>query len=266
MKRKPKYLHETPEDKQLRKMLVSMIGSIFLCLFCLVGTTWAWFETTLVSTDNVLSVGEMKVQVINTKGGTSTKSELVPSEPDYYILRDVGTYTIELTNTGTIPGYCVITISDATGASESFTSGTLNPIGYNATDSATITIEITAEDNYNGILPVTLHIQPQWGNDPSSAVQDIDEDLFVPETEATTPAPTEETSPTASTEATEGSSQPSEPEVTEPAAPSEPENTEPTTPATSEPTDPTATEATDPTDSTDNGGSTDPSEEPDTEE
>ena len=175
MKKKPKYLQETKEDKQLRRMLTSMVASIFLCMFCLVGSTWALFETSFTSSDNTLAIGEMKIQVTNIKGGTSTKSEIIPTEANTYMLTDVGTYTIVLTNTGNIPGYCTITITDAHGAYDSFTSGTLHPMGYDTTDTATITIEITAEDNFNGILPVTA-VTAHALTDAQVAVADFDKD------------------------------------------------------------------------------------------
>lgn len=269
---KHKYLKETKEDKQFRRMLISMIGSIFLCVFCLVGTTWAMFETSFTSAENTLTIGEMKIEVISTKGGSSIKDEIVASEPNTYILREVGTYTIVLHNTGNISGYCTITITDALGETSSFTSGTLHPMGYDVTDTATITIEISAEDNYNGVLPISLHISPNWGNDPNSDVQDIDEDLFVPETEATEPteattAPTVPTDPTdpsdptdptdpADDETTPTTTEPTVPDSSEPTTPStseptEPDSSEPTQPSTSEPTEPDGSEPTDPTKPTD---------------
>lgn len=238
MKKKHKYLHETPEDKQLRQMLISMIGSVFLCIFCLVGTTWAYFETSFTSAESVLSVAEMKVLVSTTKGGTSTESNLMPTDRHTYMLEEIGTYTIELTNTGNIEGYCVITLADATGAMESFTSGTLYPAGYNTTDTATITIEITAEDNFNGILPVELKIKSYWGNDPYASVQNIDQELFTSEEE------------TIVTEPTEGQTDP----IEESTAPSEPEET---TQATTQPSEPVETTPTgDNTETTPTGGNT----------
>ena len=180
MSNKHKYLKETKEDKQFRQMLVSMIASIFLCVFCLVGSTWALFETSFTSVDSTLSIGEMEIEIISTKGGSSVKDLLIPTEPNTYVLREVGTYTIVLHNTGNIPGYCTITLTDAYDDSESFTTGTLNPMGYDVNDTATISIEITAEDNFNGILPITLYIEPCWGKDPNTDIQELDEDLFVP--------------------------------------------------------------------------------------
>lgn len=275
-------------------MLISMIASIFLCVFCLVGSTWALFETSFTSVDSTLSIGEMEIEIISTKGGSSVKDLLIPTEPNTYVLREVGTYTIVLHNTGNIPGYCTITLTDAYDDSESFTTGTLNPMGYDVNDTATISIEITAEDNFNGILPITLYIEPCWGKDPNTDIQEIDEDLFVPETEATEPteattAPTEpteptqpsdptdptdpaddETTPTTTTEPTvPESSEPTVPDSSEPTTPdgsepTEPDGSEPTEPSTSEPTEPDGSEPTDPTQPTDGAtpASEDPSESP----
>lgn len=272
MKHDPKFLKETPEDKQFRQVLISLIGSIFLCIFCLVGTTWAWFETTITSTNNVITIGEMSVSVSLSKGGQSSQSDLTPSNQYTYRLEDVGTYTIVLTNNGNIAGYCSLRLTDATGATEEFTSGTLNPLENGAADTATISIEITAADNYNGILPVELRIEPHWGNDPVSAIQNVNENLFLPPTEATEPDPTEETTdsedpeaasiPTDPSEATDptdpsNATDPTDPPIS--TQPTEPEETTPSTEATepeetqasTEPSQPPiSTEATEPTSST----------------
>lgn len=267
-KPKPKYLVETKADKQLRQVLISLIASIVLCMGCLVGSTWAWFQTTITSEGNTITIGEMKVSVSLDKGEKGSRSTLTPSGKYEYELDEVGTYNILLMNTGDIPGYCTIRLTDAQGNSEKFTSGTLYPAEDGLEDAATITIEITSEDNFNNILPVTLEIEPHWGEDPNSAIMDIDEELFVP-TEETTEA-TEETLDDEDPENLQPVEDPSEPtqpsatEETDPPADSQP--TEP--PATSEPTEPPVTTAptegttaTDPTE-TEPEGSSEPTTDP----
>lgn len=44
-------------ERHLRRVLVSSICSILLCMSCLVGTTWAWFTVSLENTDNVIQIG-----------------------------------------------------------------------------------------------------------------------------------------------------------------------------------------------------------------
>lgn len=231
-----------------------MIGSIFLCVFCLVGSTWAWFETTITSTDNVITIGEMTVAVSLSKGGTDSEHNLTPSSQYTYKLEDIGTYKITLSNNGNISGYCTLRLTDATGATEEFTTGTLQPLVDGTGHVSTITIEITAMDNYNGILPVELYIKPHWGDDPVSETQDLDEELFLPPTEPTDP--TEEASETEPTDP--AASTPTDPtDATEPTQPSEPAET---TPAT-DPTEPAeTTAATDPTEPEETKAATEPTQ------
>lgn len=195
MKHNPKYLKESPEDKQMRMVLISMISSIMVCITCLVGTTWAWFHTSITSAGNSIHIGELSVAVALIRGDQADREELTPSSQYTYRLEDVGTYSISLINSGSIPGFCTIVLTDNQGNVESFSTGTLNPAGEGLEDAATIELTVTPEDNINGILPVTLEIQPHWGEDPAYTIADIDEDVFVPTVETTeaTEEPTEET-------------------------------------------------------------------------
>ena len=236
MKHNPKYLKESPEDKQMRMVLISMISSIMVCITCLVGTTWAWFHTSITSAGNSIHIGELSVAVALIRGDQADREELTPSSQYTYRLEDVGTYSISLINSGSIPGFCTIVLTDNQGNVESFSTGTLNPAGEGLEDAATIELTVTPEDNINGILPVTLEIQPHWGEDPAYTSADIDEDVFVP-TEETTEA-------TEATEATEETT--TEQETTETT-----ETTEAATEATEETTEATeeATETTEATES-----------------
>ena len=230
----PKYLKESPEDKQIRMVLISMISSILLCVACLVGTTWAWFQTSFTSAGNSISIGELTVAVALIRGDQADREELDPSSQYGYQLKDVGTYSVTLINTGSIPGFCTIVLTDNLGNVESFSTGTLNPAGEGLEDAATIELTVTPEDNINGILPVTLEIQPHWGEDPAYTIADIDEDVFVP-TEDTTEA-------TEATEATEETATEQETTETTEATEAATEATEETTEATEEATE--TTEAT----------------------
>lgn len=283
--RKHKYLAETQADKQLRRVLLSLIGSIVLCMTCLIGSTWAWFQTTITSEGNVITIGQLQVSVELSKGELASRSAVMPSDKYTYELEEVGTYKIILMNTGDIPGYCTITLTDNNGNKEEFTSGTLYPTEDDREDTATIYLNVTAEDIYSEVVPVTVVVTPHWGDDPNYAVASLSEDgLFLPTEPETTDEtlneedpdyldptdstdPVQTTDPTDSTEVTEppatteGTEPPAttEPETTEPdvtTEPTEPETTEPegtttepTVPATTEPettTEPTAAETTQP--------------------
>lgn len=239
--KKQTFMAQTQADKQLRRALISMIASIVLCMGCLIGTTWAWFETSITNEGNVITIAEMQVSVTMHKGETSEYKNLVATDQYTYELDEVGTYSIVLINTGDIPGYCTIRLKDVTGETEEFTSGTLYPTSEGWEDAATITIEITGQDTE--ILPVELKIEPHWGDDPNYAIVEVDEELFLPE-EETAEAPTEETPDSEDPDligTTDPSEAPSEPTEGKETAPSEPEaTTEPAgEPDSSQPEEPT---------------------------
>ena len=48
-------------EKHLRRVLISSICGILLCMSCLAGTTWAWFTVSIENTNNVIQIGEPKV-------------------------------------------------------------------------------------------------------------------------------------------------------------------------------------------------------------
>ena len=49
---------EKVTEKALRRVLLSSICSILLCMTCLVSTTWAWFTVSIVNEDNVIAIAE----------------------------------------------------------------------------------------------------------------------------------------------------------------------------------------------------------------
>jgi len=111
------------------------------------------------------------------------RSDINPADGYTYELSEVGTYNIFIANTGSIPGYCEIILTDNNDESATFTSGTLYPTDSDedVLDSVTITITVGAEDNLKDVLPVMLEIIPHWGEDPNYEVADVDEELFTDE-------------------------------------------------------------------------------------
>ena len=55
-------------DKYLRRVLVSSICSILLCMGCLAGTTWAWFTVSIENTDNMINIGTPEVKILVDEG------------------------------------------------------------------------------------------------------------------------------------------------------------------------------------------------------
>ena len=50
-------------DKLLRRVLISSVCSILLCMACLVGTTWAWFTVSIENNGNEIKIGEPKINM-----------------------------------------------------------------------------------------------------------------------------------------------------------------------------------------------------------
>ena len=50
-------------EKHLRRVLLSSICSILLCMSCLVSTTWAWYIVDIENTENVINIGTPQIKV-----------------------------------------------------------------------------------------------------------------------------------------------------------------------------------------------------------
>ena len=101
-------------ERHLRRVLVSSVCSILLCMSMLVGTTWAWFTVSVENTGNVIEIAQSSMSVeFQTHDGTVT-----PDNAGGYILSP-GTYNIlfnwqnnaQGNDLGTaLPAYGVMTI------------------------------------------------------------------------------------------------------------------------------------------------------------
>ena len=50
--------NEKVTNQHRMRVLISTVCSIVLCLSCLVSTTWAWYQATVISQNNVLTIGQ----------------------------------------------------------------------------------------------------------------------------------------------------------------------------------------------------------------
>lgn len=91
---------EKVTDKALRRVLVSSICSILLCMSCLVGTTWAWFTVSLENTGNLIQIATVSETVTVTDMG---KDETVDPIDGAYDL-STGKYKIRVRLTGNATG------------------------------------------------------------------------------------------------------------------------------------------------------------------
>lgn len=60
-------------EKHLRRVLISSVCSILLCMSCLVGTTWAWFTVSIENTDNAIVIAKVTADVT-----IKTGEEVIP--------------------------------------------------------------------------------------------------------------------------------------------------------------------------------------------
>lgn len=178
------------ETALTRSLAASVIG-IVLCMFCLVGTTWAWYSSTAESGENVTVGANFDVTV--------KIDDVKPGSDGVYQLAD-GEHTVTLTKTGTAKnGFCQV-----------IATGTVSPAGttyyedFSEHDSVSFTV------TGSGTLKITPMLgKAPTGNDipkksvalsstaPTPPVPDPDEMRPVPPTppEDITTQPTGEESP-----------------------------------------------------------------------
>lgn len=73
-------------ERHLRRVLISSVCSILLCMGCLVSTTWAWFTVSVESTGNVIQIGTPQVVVKVDNAAFESDSQLpVKAEGTYEV-------------------------------------------------------------------------------------------------------------------------------------------------------------------------------------
>ena len=116
----PKFLAKSRKSKQVKMALISMICSIALSITCLVGTTWAWFETSYQMGSSTIRIATFAVAVSMEKGDQEIEGQesdhenLVATDQYTYELKEIGIYKVNLVNNGEIPGYCTVQLKTAT--------------------------------------------------------------------------------------------------------------------------------------------------------
>ncbi len=235
---------EKVTEKALRRVLISSICSILLCMTCLVSTTWAWFTVSIENTGNVIEIAEVKSNI----SVFTSDNRQIESQDGVYALA-AGKYTVEVAVDNSASGvdafgqkkavYVAMTLTKPDGESVNYY------FMFGNSEPQTNEIEVVG-----GSVKLTF-CAASWVK-PENAVPIAAETMTVGE------QPTEETMESATPETTEPSTTPTEP-TTEATEPSTEETTEPTS-ASSEPTTEATTEPTsDPTVST--TGATEPSTE-----
>ena len=84
---------EKVTEKHLRRVLISSICSILLCMTCLASTTWAWFTVSIENTDNV-------IQIATATASVQISPAAETDENGAYILNAGEDYTVTVTVSG----------------------------------------------------------------------------------------------------------------------------------------------------------------------
>lgn len=82
---------EKVTEKVLRRVLLSSVCSILICMICLVSTTWAWFTVSIVNTDNVIEIATVSANM-----EVRTKDALVSAHNDGCYELSSGDYEIAI--------------------------------------------------------------------------------------------------------------------------------------------------------------------------
>ncbi len=157
-----KYARRAEMDDGLSTMLIPAILSIFLCITCLAGGTFAWFTATQTVPAQTITAANFSVEV------TVTAPNGMPVLPDANGTYTLGTgaYAITLKAEGTATkGYCIIDLAPATAAAG---EGTPLPEKKYAGplmkgESYTFTVESVQDDT-------KMMITPCWGSHEQATI------------------------------------------------------------------------------------------------
>lgn len=220
---------EKVTEKALRRVLISSICSILLCMTCLVSTTWAWFAVSIENTGNEIWIGKPKINL--TVGGSEYVSGTELPGSDIALCLVHANKTDDFDKKSTL--YVTLTLQSDKETTSVYT--TLNESNnYSAvinienetgkTCSVSWTVSWFAPANAIALVGNTITLEAEEPTEPST--QDV--------TEASQEVPTEDTTePQAETsaEATTTAASETQPEVT---TSIEPSSTESTTESTGE--------------------------------
>lgn len=84
---------EKVTEKHLRRVLISSICSILLCMTCMVSTTWAWFTVSIENTGN-------EIQIATATASVQISPVAATDENGAYILNAGENYTVAVTVSG----------------------------------------------------------------------------------------------------------------------------------------------------------------------
>lgn len=219
-------------EKNLYRVLISSLCTIFLCMGCLAGTTWAWFAVSIENPENVIQV--------------AVPSVVVSTDHPAFLSEAVGIDTIEIESETEFPaGEYLLTISHP-GEGDVFDQKSNLYVTFSVDEVVMGYMTLNYDNNYETqvILQTEQDCVVTWvvsWFQPENAEPVADDLIYWYAEEEETESTEESTDPTEeSTDPTEETTEPTE-ETTEPTEETT-EPTEETTAPTEETTVPTEAE------------------------
>ena len=224
-------------EKHMRRVLISSICSILLCMTCLVSTTWAWFAISIENEQNEIVTAEL-TDLLTDLTVRQGETRIEPSNDGSFSIKKDTEYELTITripNTDDLNqkmkfyGSFIIRYTEGEEDKTEIYRATIIDtfsISIKINTNAKLSIEVSWLEPKNGTWltgdPITIEVEEPT-EEPTEQSTEPTENTSEP-TEAETEARKETTQPTeAETEATEETTQPTEAE-TEPTE----ETTQPT--------------------------------------
>ncbi len=132
------------EKDNLNSLLLPSVISIVLCVFCLVGTTFAWFSSTQTTGTQIIQTANFSADILidNTETDNTTLA--------------IGTHTVSMTAKGTAStGYFIV----------EYGNQKLHTVQVQNGETVTFTL-VTDEE-------LTVKITPQWGTSAKASEERI---------------------------------------------------------------------------------------------
>ena len=122
-KEKNRYIAEKEKsaDAGIKRMMLTSVLGMLICVVCLAGTTWAWFTATQNATVGESQVAQTLTKVSIKSIGSNT---LMGSDVKNYSIDSNEYYAVTLTEDGTADGvYCAVSVDGTTYYTSCMASG-----------------------------------------------------------------------------------------------------------------------------------------------
>ena len=204
---------EKVTEKALRRVLISSICSILLCMTCLVSTTWAWFAVSIENTGNVIQIGkpEIKLTVADMEYNSGTElsdtdialNVVHTNNADDFDKKSVLYVTLTIQNDGgTSTVYTTLNESNNYSAAINIKNSTGKPCSFSWTASWFTPVNAVALTHNTIILNAVELAEPSTQPTTETITDSAAEPSAEPTTGITEPAGT--VSPEETTDTTEG--------------------------------------------------------------